>query len=241
MKEFFWTETGQVIDPVLAAFSTPLKNQLAREVAQVYISGSAQMEEYAKTLGGRSIYFEGPPIQKAIDFANTQCATLVTKMNDETRKLIANTIADSIQNKRGIDGMRVDLERLFKRMKRGDEMSISRARMIARTESNSALSQSFLDRGEALGITHKEWITTNPCDVCVACGAAGVVPMDYDFPHQGMDPKRPPAHPNCRCALAPALAPAQATGKSKGGVPMPPPSIFNIVRKAGQIGKEEGE
>ena len=58
-----------------------------------------------------------------------------------------------------------------------------------------------------LGIEYKQWITTNPCDICVACGAVGVVPMDYDFPHQGLDPKRPPAHPNCRCALAPAISP----------------------------------
>jgi len=238
MKEFFWTETGQVIDPVLAAFSTPLKNQLAREVAQVYISGSAQMEEYAKTLGGRSIYFEGPPIQQAIDYANSHCATMVTKMNDETRKLIANTIADSIQNKRGIDGMRVDLQRLFNKMKRGDEMSISRARMIARTESSDALSQSFIDRSDKLGIDYKQVVTGDPCALCRGNAAEGIVPTHHIF-QSGHE--RPPFHPSCVCALAPALAPAQATGKSKGGVPMPPPSIFNIVRKAGQIGKEEGE
>ena len=207
MKEFFWTETGQVIDPVLASFSTPLTNQLAREMQEIYLSGSAQMEEYGKTLAGRSIYFEGPPIQDAINYANEHCAAMVTKMNDETRKQIANQIAESIQNKRGIEGMQRDLRGLFKRMQRGDEMSISRARMIAQTESNDALSQSFLDRSKKLGIEYKQWITTNPCDVCIACGAVGVVPMDYDFPHQGLDPKRPPAHPRCRCSLAPALKP----------------------------------
>ena len=204
MKEFFWTETGQVIDPVLAAFSTPLKNQLAREVGEVYLSGSAQMEEYAKTLGGRSIYFEGPPIQDAINYANDHCATLVTKMNDETRKQIANQIAESIQNKRGVEGMQRDLRSLFNRMQRGDEMSISRARMIARTESSDALGQAFMDRADKLGIGYKQIVTGDPCDICVGNAAEGVVPIDHVFQsgHQ-----RPPFHPNCVCSLAPALKP----------------------------------
>jgi hypothetical protein len=74
--------------------------------------------------------------------------------------------------------------------------------MIARTETADALEQAFMDRSKAMGVTGKEWITHDPCPICEENGAEGVVPIDHIF---SSGDERPPAHPNCRCALAPVM------------------------------------
>jgi len=74
--------------------------------------------------------------------------------------------------------------------------------MIARTESADALEQAFMDRAGDMGINGKEWVTFDPCEICEANEAEGVVPLDHVFSSGDL---RPPAHPNCRCALAPVM------------------------------------
>ena len=162
-----------------------------------YLKGSAQMIQWGRTkTTDMPIYYEGPPTEQAMKYADKHTATLVKGLNDETRELMRNTIEKAIKEKRGIDGLARDLRSRF------DNMSKARAETIARTETCDALEQSFMDRAKDIGVSGKEWIVTDPCPICEDNGNAGAIPLDQVFPSGHM---RPPAHPNCRCALAPVM------------------------------------
>ena len=192
-------EVDEFLDPILRVFSSQLQVRLAGQLTNIYLSGAAQMVQWGKTLGGRPIYYEGPPMQDAVRYAERHCAKLVTQMDEETKKRLAKTVSDAIENKRGIPGLRADLRREF------TDMTTRRADMIARTETADALEQAFMDRSEAMGVTGKEWVATGGCcDICAGNEAEGVVPLKYIF---SSGHERPPAHPNCKCALAPAMLP----------------------------------
>ena len=187
------------IDPILSAFVNDLQYRLNGYIVTAYLKGSAQMVQWGRTkTTDMPIYYEGPPMQDAMNYANKHTATLVKGLNDETRDLMRNTIEKAIKEKRGIDGLARDLRKRF------DDMSKTRAETIARTETCDALEQSFMDRAKDMGVSGKEWVVTDPCPICEANGNAGAIPLDQAFPSGDM---RPPAHPNCRCALAPVMIP----------------------------------
>ena len=185
------------IDTFLGAFSDRLKASLIGRVATAYLQGSAQMVQWGRTkMTDRPIFYEGPPVRQAFEYAGKHCAQLVTKMDEETRDSLAQVIKQGIEDKRGIDGLARDIRNQF------DDMTKNRATVIARTETADALEQGFMDRAKDLGVNGKEWIVTEPCPICEDNANAGVIGINEEFPsgHQ-----RPPAHPNCRCALAPVM------------------------------------
>ena len=187
------------IDPILRVFENDLKYRLNGYLVMAYLRGSAQMVQWGRTkTTDMPIYYEGPPVQEAINYASKHTASLVKGLNDETRDLMRNTIEKAIKEKRGIDGLARDLRKSF------DNMSKTRAETIARTETCDALEQSFMDRAKDMGVSGKELVVTDPCPICQANGDAGAIPLDQAFPSGDM---RPPAHPNCRCALAPVMIP----------------------------------
>ena len=146
------------------------------------------------------IYHEGPPMQDAINYASKRTATLVKGLNDETRDQMRTVIQNAIKDKRGVPGLSRDLRKQF------TNMSKVRAEVIARTETCDALEQSFMDRAKDIGVNGKEWIWTGDsgdwdCQ-CEDNAKAGPIPLNEPFPSGDM---RPPAHPNCRCALAPVI------------------------------------
>jgi len=209
------------LNPLLARFDTRLYLTLKDAAIVSYLAGSAQTVAWIKAnprireaLGPEDfvrsgVEFEGPPIPEAVNYANRHISEvkLIDGITEETRKTISKVIADGIDNKRGVDGLARDIKNHFDWMGRGRPSELkgktlaSRARMIARTETNDALSQAFMDRSRNMGIEYKEWIVTYPCPQCEYNAAEGVVPMDHIF-SGGVE--RPPQHPNCRCALAPA-------------------------------------
>jgi SPP1 gp7 family putative phage head morphogenesis protein len=84
--------------------------------------------------------------------------------------------------------------------------SEARAEMIARTELAMAHSEGALEgykeaRGTGIAV-YKEWLDSDGCDECSQNADAGVIDLDDTFP-SGDD--APPAHPNCRCAIAPVV------------------------------------
>jgi SPP1 gp7 family putative phage head morphogenesis protein len=82
--------------------------------------------------------------------------------------------------------------------------SSDRAEMIARTEMRMANGSGALAGYQASGvIKEKVWLTAQDDDVSEECADnedEGPIPLDDDFP-SGDD--APPAHPNCRCTIAP--------------------------------------
>lgn len=197
------SEINRAISPIIRTFDSKLIANLEGEMTRIYLSGDAQMVAWGKTASGLPLLFEGPATAEAVAYARAHCATLVTEMGKETQRRIANIIANNIAHKGGIQGITSELRNTFKLMKQGDGMSVSRARMIARTETNNALSQSFLDRGTSMGVEYKEWVVFAPCALC-AVNAGVVIPMNAQFPSGHY---RPTVHPHCNCALAPALRP----------------------------------
>jgi len=190
-------DINDFLNPILAAFTNDLQYRLNGYLVTAYLRGSAQMLQWGRTkTTDMPIYFEGPPTQQAINYASKHTATLIKGLNDETRDQVRNVIENAIKEKRGIDGLARDLRKQF------DDMSKTRAEMIARTETSDALSQSFLDRADDLGITGKEVVTGDPCEICQANADEGIVPIDHVFRSGHV---RPPFHPRCVCSLAPVM------------------------------------
>ena len=196
VEEQLGSEARDVLDPLLATFSSDLSFRLNGFMVTAYLRGSAEMITWGTTRGGIPIAYEGPPIEQAITYAGEHCATLVTQMDVETKRRLAQVVSEGIKNKRGVPGLARDIRGEFRHMRR------YRSEMIARTETNDALSQAFMDRAHDMKIEGKEWVVAGgPCEICAENEAEGVVPIDQIF---SSGHERPPAHPNCRCALAPA-------------------------------------
>jgi len=203
-------DINEFLDPILASFNDNLAFRLQGHLATAYLRGSAQMISWGRTkLEAKPIFFEGPPMRQAINYAQKHIskAKLVDGITAETKTRLSEIISDGIKNKRGIDGIARDLrmELGWQDSKRLSEIKgitlRDRSIMISQTESADALEQSFMDRSKDMGVTGKEWIVTAPCEICAA-NANVVIPINDLFPSGDL---RPPAHPRCRCALAPVM------------------------------------
>lgn len=107
-----------------------------------------------------------------------------------------------------------------------DDIGIQRSRTLARTEVINAHSESTIRRFEQAGVEdvriEAEWSHAGDrrvCPICRALQAQGVMTLEsvkngtFEFePGEeeqpslaGKYPRKPPAHPNCRCALLPVV------------------------------------
>ena len=205
-------QIGDLLDPILAIFHDRLTATIAGHAASVYLRGAAEMTSWGRTkLRDLPKLFEGPPMQDAINYANKRAAQFITNMEDETKSRLQKVIGDAIKEKRGIRGLARDLRAEFDEglardlRAEFDDMTKVRSLVIARTETADSLEAAFMDRSQAMGVTGKEWIVHDPCKICQGNADEGVVPIDHIF---SSGDERPPAHPNCRCALAPAMLPS---------------------------------
>ena len=191
------SDINDFLDPILRTFEANLRVRVQGHLVASYLRGSAEMLEWGRTVTtDMPIYYEGPPMRQALAYAQKRTAVLVKGLNNETRDQMRGVIENAIKQKRGIPGLSRDLRNQM------DDMTKVRAKMIARTETCDALESAFMDRAKDLKVTGKEWVVTDPCPICEDNGNAGVIPIDKPFPSGDM---RPPAHPNCRCALAPVM------------------------------------
>ena len=96
------------------------------------------------------------------------------------------------------------MERIAQNIKKGingnSGMGIVRARMIARTEVINAYNVGAKKRYEQAGLTEKDmvWITSFDERTCPICAG-------YDGMTISKTGEIPPAHPSCRCAIAPIV------------------------------------
>ena len=196
IEESVEEDASKFVLPFLKKFDMRLLSILEDGNKEAYVSGSTQIIQYGRTARGRPIYFEGDVIAEATKWAGKHSSTLITGMNEETQRRVASIIETGIKDKKGVDGIRRDLQRGFL------DMSKTRANMIAMTETNDSLSQAFLDRSKDMGITGKEVVTIDACDLCLENASVGAIPTDEEFPSGHL---RPAFHPNCQCALAPVM------------------------------------
>jgi len=83
----------------------------------------------------------------------------------------------------------------------GDPM---RALTIAQTEMSRALNTATMDSYTDFGVEWVEWLALDTGDECSDNADAGPIPIGDVFPSGDTEP---PAHPNCRCTIAPANPP----------------------------------
>ncbi len=201
--------------PVMAPLNEALEVKLANMTTSAYLSGDVDMVTWGRTAGGLPIPYEGPPMDRAVSFAKARSAELVKGLDDETRRRMATVISGAIQDKTGLPKLAQAIHKHF------EDMRNYRSLMIARTETANALEQAFMDRAEDMGVDMKEWVTFDPCEICEQNEREGVVPLHHVF---SSGHERPPAHPNCRCALVPVIGPKaskqlEATGPKITQIP----------------------
>jgi hypothetical protein len=152
-------------------------------------------------LGDFSTLTPGPiTSDEASLYASIRAGELVSGINATTQEKIADAIATGIEDNLGVDGT----ARLIRATLA--DMTRLRSTTIARTEMNDAFSEATIRKLNRLGVEYKRWILSpDACPICEDNNAQGAIPVDDSF-DSGDD--RPPAHPNCKCALVGARPPA---------------------------------
>lgn len=118
-----------------------------------------------------------------------------------THSLLTDILVQGAMQGAGVDHIARDMTTTLRST--WPELSSGRARTIANTEINRAMSRATRDAYSRNGIEAQEWITTGDdrvCDVCDANESQGAVTTEF-----GSGDDYPPAHPNCRCALIPVI------------------------------------
>jgi len=95
--------------------------------------------------------------------------------------------------------------------------SPARALSIAITEQNRAISAATINRYQLAGLQEMEWLVFDPCKIC-AENANKKVKINTPFPSGAL---QPPAHPNCRCALAPVITGFDDPSNTGGSITTP--------------------
>jgi hypothetical protein len=129
-------------------------------------------------------------------WATARVGNLITQVSQTTQDLVNELTANAIDS--GLTNAelaaRLDGAFLF-----GDD----RALMIARTETQFAANHGSLGGYKASGVVEgKEWFGEDPCEDCELNMEDGVIGLDEEF-SSGDD--CPPAHPNCKCSVAPTV------------------------------------
>jgi SPP1 gp7 family putative phage head morphogenesis protein len=123
-------------------------------------------------------------------------ATKVRSVADTTREDIRRLTGQGAEEGWGPSRLADEIAKL------GEIASITRAELIAVTEAATGYSQGSLIRYKESGqVRGTEWLVTDPCPICEPL--AGKVASLGEVFADGID--APPAHPRCRCALAPVL------------------------------------
>ena len=136
---------------------------------------------------------------RATSYAAERAAALITELEEGTRTLIRKTIATAIAEQWSVNELADALSKDY-------AFSPQRAATIASTEMNDALTQSQLAAWKESGVVvAKRWLLSNDegvCPICTANADEGRVELAKSFA-SGDD--GPPAHPNCRCSVAPIV------------------------------------
>jgi hypothetical protein len=140
------------------------------------------------------ISFDVPPYDEALDWAVKYGSKMITKMDKETKQRIAAEVRDSVERGDPLPDLAKTIRTTI------EDMTRYRSMLISRTETANALSVGSLSTAVQMNATHKEWVAEpDCCEICADNMSEGLIPIEDSF-QSGDD--CPPAHPNCRCALA---------------------------------------
>lgn len=145
-------------------------------------------------LDGVTIAFDlaNPAVQAVLDELALKVRSVAETTRNEIRALVGRQAAEGWSLSELAAALRAH----------GEEMSVIRAKTIAATETAAAYSAGSLLAYEESGVVESvEWLTSDPCPICAPLDGK-VVPLGKPFA-DGIN--HPPAHPNCRCAVAPIV------------------------------------
>ena len=173
-------------------------DQIARDaIYKSYWQGKLYSDEQAKRMKiinpemNIQVAFNLPLHQKTLDILYDRNTHAIKGVTEEVNKQIGRELTEGI-----LQGE--DVRRLSKRVAGiVDDIGITRARTIARTETMYATNKGVKANWESMGITKFQWVTTKDEITCPECGPLDgqIVPDEW--------PTEPPLHPNCRCTIKP--------------------------------------
>lgn len=155
--------------------------------------------------------------EKAVAYASQRSAELVGMKYNAAGELVKNPNAEMVISESTREFVRADVETAMREGWTNKELadnlvdnyafSENRAGMIARTETSFAANEGAMESYRASGVVEgKIWLTADDElvdeEICAANGGQGEIGLDDDF--ESGD-HAPPAHPNCRCSIAPVV------------------------------------
>lgn len=184
----------------LTNLNGPFTLQISTEYGDSY---QANMNMLATRANVDSLYNLRPV--DALTYAQRRAAELIGRgpdggiLGDATRLLIRGTIVEALE-----EGL--TQSELAARLRMEYAFSILRAEVIAEFETRSALHNGAIESWrDSKVVARKTWLLSNDegvCPVCSANAAQGEIPLDEEF-QSGDDTA--PAHPRCRCDVAPVV------------------------------------
>jgi SPP1 gp7 family putative phage head morphogenesis protein len=193
-----WADMAELIEPTLEAMA---RDGAAQALAQI----GATSEDVRTIAGDRAAAWARARAAEMVGMRRTADGGLVPnpdakwRIDDSTREMLRGTVEAAMK-----EGSSAD--ELAARIQDAHAFSDTRAEAIARTEMAKADVAGAMEGYRASGlVAGKFWSTAQDdlvSDECVACGEAGVIPIDDVFPS---GEEAPPNHPNCRCTVLPVL------------------------------------
>jgi hypothetical protein len=149
--------------------------------------------EYAKQRGAELVGKRVDDLGNVVDNPNPAWA-----IDDATRTMLRGTVTEAVEQGWSRNQLKAAIMDDY-------AFSAGRAKMIARTELNTAFVEGNLAGYKAAAVPFKQWVlgdlhgAMDPCDLAAK---DGVIPFDELFSSGDM---APPAHPNCTCTLLPVF------------------------------------
>jgi len=155
----------------------------------------------------------------------------VAGISETTHSMLADILAQGAAQGAGPDAIARDITNTLR--SEWPDLTAGRARTIANTEVNRAMSKATRETYARNGIEKQEWITSGDgrvCPVCEANEAQGAVEEEFSS-----GDGQPPAHPDCRCALIPVI-PADWGGRVDCGeieksAVVPTPRTVKVIER----------
>ena len=188
-------EALRIISNVTEEMNQRLGSVLRRNIENGYLLGATQAHQVFRLEPTFELLDDG-----AIQWMNGHAARLVTQINETTREQLATVLTKGARKGESVAKLAKNI-----RAEVADMTNISkgRARLIANTELNEAMSEASLQTYKRLNVVGKSWSTVGDdrvSDECRSNEGSGIISLDASFPGGVM---RPPQHPGCRCTLVP--------------------------------------
>ena len=143
----------------------------------------------------------------AVRWARTYSYELVSDITETTCERLQTAVGDWLEAGEAFPALTERVQAIF------DDPY--RAKMIAATEATRAIAEGNTQAWAAADVPEREWRTAVDRLVCPLCGALHQQRAKLGEPFPG-GIANPPAHPNCRCMLAPIVKPERSPAPGVG-------------------------